>query len=115
MSGHQGVATVETIVRTSGLISVGHKVAVMEVKMKRLLMAVLYLVVVTGIVLGVSQVIERPAAAEGSTCCLTSADCPGKQYCYAPSTGTPACCTGPNCVGGNTARIRGRIDAAARN
>ena len=69
--------------------------------MKKLLMAVLYMAVVAGIVLGLSQVIERPAAAEGATCCLTSADCPGKQYCYAPSSGTPACCSGPQCVGGN--------------
>ena len=71
--------------------------------MKRLLMPLLYVAVVAGIVMGFSQVLERPVAAEGATCCLTSADCPGKQLCYAPSSGTPACCTGsaPQCVGAN--------------
>ena len=69
--------------------------------MKRLLMPVLYIAVGAGIVLGLGQVFERPVAAEAGGCCLTSADCPGKQLCYAPSSGTAACCTGPNCVGGN--------------
>jgi hypothetical protein len=69
--------------------------------MKRLLVPVLYCAVVAAVVLGLSQVIERPAAAEGASCCLTSADCPGKQLCYAPSSGTAACCNGPQCVGAN--------------
>ena len=69
--------------------------------MKKHVMPVLYLAVFAGILLGLSEIVERPAAAEGATCCLTSADCPGKQYCYAPSSGMPACCSGPNCVGGN--------------
>ncbi len=69
--------------------------------MKRLLAPVLYCVVVAGVIFGLSQVIERPAAAEAAGCCLTSADCPGKQLCYAPNAGTAACCSGPQCVGGN--------------
>ncbi|HEV8370072.1 MAG TPA: hypothetical protein VGQ39_19120 [Pyrinomonadaceae bacterium] len=69
--------------------------------MKTLLMPVLYCAVLAAIVLGLSQVFERPAAAEAGGCCLTSADCPGKQLCYAPSSGTPACCTGQQCVGAN--------------
>lgn len=69
--------------------------------MKRLLMPVLYTAIAAGIVLGLGQVVERPVVAEGGGCCLTSADCPGKQLCYAPGAGKPACCTGSNCVGAN--------------
>lgn len=63
--------------------------------MKRLLIPVFYCAVVAAVVMGLFQVIEWPAAAEGAGCCLTSADCPGKQLCYSGST---ACCTGQNCV-----------------
>jgi hypothetical protein len=82
--------------------------------MKRLLMPVLYCVVVAGVVLGLSQVIEQPAAAEGAGCCLTSADCPGKQLCYAPSSGRLHVAVDLNAWAQTTARIRGRTDAAQR-
>lgn len=63
--------------------------------MKKLLSAMFYGLVLITVLAGLSQVFERQASAEGGGCCSTSADCPGKQLCYA---NTANCCTGSQCV-----------------
>jgi hypothetical protein len=66
--------------------------------MKRLLQPMFYTFVLVAVLAGLSQVVERSASAEAGTCCLTSADCPGTQLCYAPNSGVANCCTGSGCA-----------------
>jgi hypothetical protein len=66
--------------------------------MKRLLKPMFYTFVTVAVLTGLSEVVERNAAAEAGTCCLTSADCPGTKLCYAPGSGSPNCCTGDGCA-----------------
>lgn len=71
--------------------------------MKKLVTSIFYGLVLVAVIAGLSQVVERRASAEAGGCCLTSADCPGAQLCYAPNSGSPNCCTGsaPQCGGAN--------------